>query len=75
MTTTSRQSIKPQVRAIDGLSVRYAESESRADHALLLCPRPESIYAYEPTWNQLAEHAHLVAIDLRGSGSLSAAIR
>ena len=26
MTTTSRQSIQPQVRSIDGLSIRYAES-------------------------------------------------
>jgi pimeloyl-ACP methyl ester carboxylesterase len=62
------QSIHPQVRTIDGLSIRYAESEPRDDHALLLSPWPESIYCYEPTWARLAEHTHLVAIDLPGFG-------
>ena len=66
--TTPVQSIRPQVRSIDGLSIRYAESEPRPDHALLLSPWPESIYAYEPTWARLAEHTHLVAIDLPGFG-------
>jgi pimeloyl-ACP methyl ester carboxylesterase len=60
--------IEPQVRSIDGLSIRYAESEPRDDHALLLSPWPESIYCYEPTWSRLAEHTHLVAIDLPGFG-------
>ena len=68
MTTTLSQSIQPQVRTIDGLSIRYAESEPRPDHALLLNPWPESLYAYEPTWSRLAEHAHLVAIDMPGFG-------
>ena len=36
-------------RAIDGLSIRYAESEPRDDRALLPSLRPESIYRYEPT--------------------------
>ena len=68
MTTTSSQSIRPQLRTIDGLAIRYAESEPRPDDALLLNPWPESLYAYEPTWSRLAEHAHLVAIDLPGFG-------
>ena len=68
MTTTLSQSIRPQVRTIDGLSIRYAESEPRDDHALLLSPWPESIYSYEPTWTRLAEHTHLVAVDLPGFG-------
>src|SRR5262245_36774297 len=68
MTTTSSQSIQPQVRTIDGLSIRYAESEPWNDHALLLSPWPESLYCYEPTWTRLAEHMHLVAIDLPGFG-------
>ncbi len=51
MTTTLSQSIQPQVRTIDGLSIGYAESEPRNDHALLLSPWPESIYCYEPTWS------------------------
>jgi pimeloyl-ACP methyl ester carboxylesterase len=55
-------------RTIDGLSIRFAESEERDDHALLLSPWPESLLAFEPTWARLAEHTHLVAIDLPGFG-------
>jgi pimeloyl-ACP methyl ester carboxylesterase len=57
-----------QFRTIDGLSIRYAESEPRDEHALLLSPWPESIYCYEPTWDRLAKNTHLVAIDLPGFG-------
>jgi pimeloyl-ACP methyl ester carboxylesterase len=57
-----------QFRTIDGLSIRFAESEDRDDHALLLSPWPESLLAFEPTWARLAEHTHLVAIDLPGFG-------
>jgi pimeloyl-ACP methyl ester carboxylesterase len=55
-------------RTIDGLSIRFAESQDRDDHALLLSPWPESLLAFEPTWARLAEHTHLVAIDLPGFG-------
>ena len=61
-------SIVMRFRTIDGLSIRYAESGTRNDHALLLSPWPESLLAFEPTWARLAEHAHLVAIDLPGFG-------
>jgi hypothetical protein len=44
MRLDSSQSIQTQIRSIDGLSIRYAESEPREDHALLLSPWPESIY-------------------------------
>jgi pimeloyl-ACP methyl ester carboxylesterase len=60
--------IKTQFRIVDGLSIRFAESEDRDDHALLLSPWPESLYAFEPTWERLAEQAHLVAVDLPGFG-------
>jgi pimeloyl-ACP methyl ester carboxylesterase len=60
--------IHPQFRTIDGLSIRYAESEDRDDQALLLSPWPESLFAFEPTWLQLAERTHLVAVDLPGFG-------
>jgi pimeloyl-ACP methyl ester carboxylesterase len=60
--------IQPQFRTIDGLSIRFAQSEQRDDHALLLSPWPESLFAFEPTWEILAEHTHLVAIDLPGFG-------
>jgi pimeloyl-ACP methyl ester carboxylesterase len=57
-----------QFRTIDGLCIRFAESEDRDDHALLLSPWPESLLAFEATWARLAEHTHLVAIDLPGFG-------
>jgi pimeloyl-ACP methyl ester carboxylesterase len=61
--------IKTRFRTIDGLTIRFAESEDdRDEHALLLSPWPESLLAFEPTWSRLAEHAHLVAIDLPGFG-------
>jgi pimeloyl-ACP methyl ester carboxylesterase len=50
------------------LTIRFAESEDRDDHALLLSPWPESLLAFEPTWARLAEHTHLVAVDLPGFG-------
>ncbi|HEY3011187.1 MAG TPA: alpha/beta hydrolase [Gemmatimonadales bacterium] len=68
MTITLNESIQTQFRTIDGLSIRFAESEDRNDHALLLSPWPESLLAFEPTWSRLAEHTHLVAIDLPGFG-------
>jgi pimeloyl-ACP methyl ester carboxylesterase len=64
----SNTPIETEFRTIDGLTIRYAESEERADHALLLSPWPESLLAFEPTWARLAEHTHLVAIDLPGFG-------
>jgi pimeloyl-ACP methyl ester carboxylesterase len=60
--------IKTQTREIEGLSIRFAESEDRDDHALLLSPWPESLFAFEPTWERLAQNTHLVAIDLPGFG-------
>jgi len=60
--------IQTQFRVIDGLSIRFAESGHRDDHALLLSPWPESLLAFEPVWSRLAERTHLVAIDLPGFG-------
>ena len=68
MTTWLNTPIHAQFRTIDGLSIRFAESEERDDHALLLSPWPESLLAFEPTWARLAIHTHLVAIDLPGFG-------
>jgi pimeloyl-ACP methyl ester carboxylesterase len=68
VTLPSNQAIQPRFRTIDGLSIRYAESDDRADHALLLGPWPESLYCYAQTWSRLAERTHLVAIDLPGFG-------
>jgi len=68
MATQADSPIKTIVRTIDGLSIRYAESEPRDTHALLLSPWPESLLAFEQVWVPLAEHAHLVAVDLPGYG-------
>ena len=59
---------RPTFRTIDGLSIRFVESEPRNSDALLLSPWPESVFAYEPTWSRLAEETHLIAIDLPGFG-------
>jgi len=64
----SNTPIRMQFRTVDGLAIRFAESEDRDDHALLLSPWPESLLAFEPTWARLAERTHLVAIDLPGFG-------
>ena len=58
----------PTYRTIDGVSIRFVESEPRESDALLLSPWPESVFAYEPTWSRLADTTHLVAIDLPGFG-------
>jgi pimeloyl-ACP methyl ester carboxylesterase len=68
LSTWSNGSIDPEFRTIDGLTIRIAESEERDEHALLLNPWPESLFAFEPTWAQLARQAHLVAVDLPGFG-------
>ena len=59
---------KPTYHIIDGLSIRFVESERGKSDVLLLSPWPESVFAYEPTWSRLAQSAHLVAIDLPGFG-------
>ena len=68
MTIWLNTPMKMQFRVIDGLTVRFAQSQDRDDHALLLSPWPESLLAFEPVWTRLAEHTHLVAIDLPGFG-------
>jgi pimeloyl-ACP methyl ester carboxylesterase len=59
---------KPAFRTIEGVSIRFVESDRRDSDALLLSPWPESILAYEPRWPRLAETTHLIAIDLPGFG-------
>jgi pimeloyl-ACP methyl ester carboxylesterase len=68
VTIKLKEFIQTQFRTIDGLSIRFAESEARNDYALLLSPWPESLFAFEPIWSRLAEDTHLVAIDLPGFG-------
>ena len=79
MTTWLDAPFHLRFRVIDGLTVRFAQSRAapggpalggrqEQEHALLLSPWPESLLAFEPVWTPLAEHAHLVAVDLPGFG-------
>jgi pimeloyl-ACP methyl ester carboxylesterase len=68
MTMEINKTIETKVRTVDDLSIRYAESPDREVHALLLCPWPESLFAFDQIWERLAEKAHLVAVDLPGFG-------
>jgi hypothetical protein len=43
---------KPAFRTIDGVSIRFAESDPGNSDALLLSPWPESVFAYEPIWSR-----------------------
>jgi pimeloyl-ACP methyl ester carboxylesterase len=62
--------IDPQFRTIDGLRIRYADSDgSKQPVVLLTSPWPESIFAFSPMWATLAEHARLFAVDLPGFGA------
>src|SRR5882724_3424304 len=61
--------IAPQFASVDGLRVRYAESEPvDGSSILLLNPWPESLYAWEALWPRLSAQARLVAVDLPGFG-------
>ncbi len=68
MSSPVKSAIRTQFRTIDGLQIRCAESEQRDDHALLLSPWPESLFAFDQIWERLAKHTHLVAVDLPGFG-------
>ncbi len=68
MTTWLNASFEMRFRFIGALTVRFAASEDRGDHALLLSPWPESLLAFEPVWWRLAQRTHLVAVDLPGFG-------
>ena len=57
--TLSEIAATPTFTTIDGLSIRFAESEWRNADALLLSPWPESVFAYEPVWSHLAETTHV----------------
>ena len=66
---SDRDLIRPEFTTLDGLAIRYATSpKPGAETVVLLSPWPESIYAYLPTWQRLAERFSLVAFDLPGFG-------
>lgn len=69
MTRWSSTPIQPRFGTVDGVTIRYAQGRQHERHVLLLSPWPESLLAYQQMWSHLAEHAHLVAVDLPGFGA------
>jgi pimeloyl-ACP methyl ester carboxylesterase len=62
---------EPQVgyRTVDGLRVRYADSDGSASQQLVLTsPWPESLRAFDRMWPRLSGVGRLLAIDLPGFG-------
>jgi pimeloyl-ACP methyl ester carboxylesterase len=56
-------------RTVDGLQIRYADSDGSASQQLVLTsPWPESLYAFDRMWPRLSRIARLLAIDLPGFG-------
>jgi pimeloyl-ACP methyl ester carboxylesterase len=56
-------------RTVDGLQIRYADSDGSASQQLVLTsPWPESLRAFDPMWPRLSGIARLLAIDLPGFG-------
>jgi len=69
MNPTSSKDMQIRFRTVDGVTVRYAESDGHRDRLILLTnPWPESLYAFLPIWQSLSEHSRLIAIDLPGFG-------
>jgi pimeloyl-ACP methyl ester carboxylesterase len=60
-------------RSIDGLSVRFAESEDRDDHALLLSPRAMGEFIIRAADAFGLEHPHVVGPDIGTAAALFAA--
>jgi pimeloyl-ACP methyl ester carboxylesterase len=68
MKTTSTMP-QAQFRTVDGVRIRYADSGGAHEQTILLTsPWPESLYAFTPMWEVLAERARLFAVDLPGFG-------
>jgi pimeloyl-ACP methyl ester carboxylesterase len=56
-------------RTVDGLQIRYADSNGPASkHLVLTSPWPESLRAFDRMWPRLSGTARLLAIDLPGFG-------
>jgi hypothetical protein len=70
MPASTGSPINTQVKKIDGLSVRYAESESRDVSAILLSPWPERLYTFEQMCSRLAGEPLRVGAAARRAGPL-----
>ena len=69
MSIPANEVMQIRFRTVDGITIRYAESDERQDNPVLLTnPWPESLYAFLPIWQTLSQHSYLLAIDLPGFG-------
>ena len=69
MSIPANEVMQIRFRTVNGITIRYAESDGRQDnHVLLTNPWPESLYAFLPIWQTLSQHSYLLAIDLPGFG-------
>ncbi len=61
--------LKVRYRTVDGLQIRYADSDGSASQQLVLTsPWPESLHAFDRMWPRLSGIARLLAVDLPGFG-------
>ena len=59
MSTTSSEVMHVRFRTVDGIAIRYAESDERQDNPILLTnPWPESLYAFLPIWQAVARTSY-----------------
>jgi pimeloyl-ACP methyl ester carboxylesterase len=69
---TATAVMQTQFRTVDGLRIRYAESNGPHERTVrLTSPWPESVYAFVPIWSSLERHARLFAVDLPGFGAFA----
>jgi pimeloyl-ACP methyl ester carboxylesterase len=65
MTSTPAGLSDLKYKTIDGLQIRYATNgKTSGDPILMLSPLPESILAFLPIWNAIAELGPVVAVDI-----------
>jgi pimeloyl-ACP methyl ester carboxylesterase len=66
----TQQPMRVGYRTIDGVRIRYAESDGPPDRTVVLTsPWPESVFAFAPIWTVLGRRLRLFAVDLPGFGA------
>src|SRR5271156_6027038 len=69
MQSAGMSSMKTLHRSANGLNIRLAGTTGSGDQkTLLVNPWPESLFAWDTIWDDLAKTGRLVAIDLPGFG-------
>lgn len=68
MPASTGSPIKTEVKKIDSLSIRPAESDPRDVSSILLSPWPESLYTFEQMWSRLGRGPRRVASAAKRAG-------